>query len=195
MTHSINVMQYLGDEPLTLAEVKAHLRHAIASEDGWIAARIPQARAWAETYLRRAIRQQQVRVGMDAFPSSGERFLYLPRPHLIEVASVRYVDTAGVWQVWPVASYQVDKYSFPARLALAPTYDWPTTQAQRIDAVEVLYTAGYLDAADIPQEWRYAMLLMIGHWYEHREAVSDFQVFKVPMSAECLLAPDRLPLV
>lgn len=41
----------------------------------------------------------------------------------------------------------------------------------------------------IPEPVRQAMLLIIGHFYEHRETVSDFQNFPLPMGADALLAP------
>jgi uncharacterized phage protein (predicted DNA packaging) len=44
---------------------------------------------------------------------------------------------------------------------------------------------------EVKQKWKQAMLLLIGHWYEHREEVG-VQMQKVPMGAEALLWQDRL---
>lgn len=39
---------------------------------------------------------------------------------------------------------------------------------------------------------RQAMLLLIGHWYAHRESVSDFQTFEAPQAVGMLLAPHKV---
>ncbi len=44
----------------------------------------------------------------------------------------------------------------------------------------------------VPVSIRQAMLLMIGHWYNRREVVSDFQTFEVPYACDMLLAPYRV---
>jgi hypothetical protein len=62
------------------------------------------------------------------------------------------------------------------------------------------YAEGFLnrvfvaaDAEDPPvvkQTWKQAMLLMIGHWYEHREAAGA-SLQQAPLGAEALLWMDR----
>jgi uncharacterized phiE125 gp8 family phage protein len=37
--------------------------------------------------------------------------------------------------------------------------------------IQVTYVAGYGAAASVPQKYKQAMLLLIGHWYENRETV------------------------
>lgn len=46
-----------------------------------------------------------------------------------------------------------------------------------------------------PKGVRTAMLLMLSHWFEHRETVSDKQLYEVPASAECLLRPNSMLVV
>jgi uncharacterized phage protein (predicted DNA packaging) len=44
----------------------------------------------------------------------------------------------------------------------------------------------------VPQKWKQAMLLLIGHWYQNRESVNIGNItFEVPMSTEMLLWQDR----
>lgn len=43
----------------------------------------------------------------------------------------------------------------------------------------------------VPDEIVWAMLLIIGHLYEHREENADFEVFEMPMRAETLMSPYR----
>lgn len=46
---------------------------------------------------------------------------------------------------------------------------------------------GVVDNASIDQ----ATLLIVGHWYAHREAVSESSMIEVPMGAKALLQPYR----
>lgn len=46
---------------------------------------------------------------------------------------------------------------------------------------------GVVDNASINQ----AILLIVGHWYAHREAVSESSMIEVPMGAKALLQPYR----
>lgn len=39
---------------------------------------------------------------------------------------------------------------------------------------------------------RAAMLLLIGHWYTHRETVTDGQAVEVPFAVEALLQPHKI---
>ena len=47
------------------------------------------------------------------------------------------------------------------------------------------------DPPAVKQTWKQAMLLIIGHWYEHRESVTGSTTSVVPMGAEMLLWQDR----
>ena len=46
-------------------------------------------------------------------------------------------------------------------------------------------------APEVPQKWKQAMLLAIGHWYQNRESVSAGSLSEIPMGAEMLLWQDR----
>jgi hypothetical protein len=59
---------------------------------------------------------------------------------------VKYYDTDGVQQLLSASSYQLDKESEPGWLVPAYGYTWPTTRCMA-NAVEVIYVAGYADAA------------------------------------------------
>jgi uncharacterized phage protein (predicted DNA packaging) len=43
----------------------------------------------------------------------------------------------------------------------------------------------------VPQKWKQAMLLLIGHWYEHRESVNAGGLTEIPMGVDMLLWQDR----
>jgi uncharacterized phage protein (predicted DNA packaging) len=47
------------------------------------------------------------------------------------------------------------------------------------------------EAPEVKQKWKQAMLLLIGHWYEHRESVTAGSLVEIPMGVEMLLWQDR----
>ena len=58
--------------------------------------------------------------------------------------------------------------------------------------VAITFTAGYGAAADVPAAIRQAMLLLVGQWYDNREAVTVGAAGSpMPMAVDALLAPYR----
>lgn len=186
-------------EPVSLEQAKAHLNVRTADDDALISALIVAAREWAENETGYAIAARQLRLLLDAFPSSGEDAIALPRSRLISIDSVEYVDRNGATQTWGAANYTADTASVEGRLLRAFGAAWPEARSQR-QAVTITYTAGWPDdgasppdyGANVPQAIRQAMLLMIGHWYENREAVNVGNIV-TPMeyAAKTLLSPYR----
>lgn len=161
----IKVITPPADEPLTLEEVKANLRIVFADEDGDLLRMIRAARQMAEERLNRALMPQTLAFGADAFCT----VLKVPRPPLIEIDSLKYIDSDGVEQTMPDADYLVDGFADPPTISAAPGISWPSTRAQS-NAVVVQYQAGYADAASVPEPIRQWMLLTIGSMYANREA-------------------------
>jgi uncharacterized phiE125 gp8 family phage protein len=71
--------------------------------------------------------------------------------------------------------------------------EWPSLDNVRLrDPVEVVYEAGYGSPAEVPQRGKQAMLMLISHWYEHRESVAVGAVSsEIPQGVEMLLWQDR----
>ena len=186
-----------ADEPITLAEAKAHLRidAADTAEDSAITGFIQAAREYCETYQQRqyltATRVHQ----LDRFPMStrGEsRIVLLPYPPLLAITSIVYVDSAGATQTLASGNYLVDAVSQPGRIAPSYSNYWPSTR-QQIGAVTITYTCGYGAAADVPQRVKQAMLLGVGSMWENREA-GAFMDDNAMAAIHALLGPDRVIL-
>lgn len=177
-----------AEEPVSLDEAKAHLRVDHDTDDDLITALIAAARQFAETFTRRAFVTQTWRLELDAFPAE----IRLPRSPIQAVTSVQYVDEAGSTQTLGSSLYVLDKATEPARLIPAYDQSWPAAR-NFTAALKVTYTAGYGDAAAVPQAIKQALLLLIGHWYERREAVSvAAPPAEMPMAVDALLWQHRL---
>ena len=184
MPHSLVQTVAPTVEPVTAAEAKAHCRIDISTDDDLIQSLIVAARVWCEKRLGQSFITQTWRLTFDRFPCEG---FEIPNPPAISVSSITYYDTTNTLQTLSSSVYQVDSYSRPGRVGLAFAQVWPITYC-RFNAVSVTYTAGYgATAAFVPQPIKQAILLLVGHWYENREAAADIQLHDIPHAVESLL--------
>lgn len=179
-------------EPVSKDEAKAHLRVDGTEDDAYITALIVTARMHVEAILRRALITQTWKLVLDSWPSDVVKFA---KPPLASVVSVTYLDENGDSQTFASSNYVVDTASEPGRLTLAKDASWPSDELYPLGAVNIQYSAGYGADTDVPQAYKQAMLLIIGHFYENREAVVAAQganIQELPMGALALLSPTRV---
>jgi uncharacterized phiE125 gp8 family phage protein len=157
-------------EPIDLTLAKLHLKQDVTDDDPLISDYITAARVTVEGTLRRSLITQTWDYLIDAFPWSSDP-LELPRPPLQSVTSITYTDSAGNAAVWPASNYQVDIANEPARIAPVVGASWPSVNLRSLNGVVVRIVTGYGLAAAVPWNYRQAMLLLIGHWYENREPI------------------------
>lgn len=154
-------------EPIMVTEVKQHLRLMDETqEDGLLQNLISAARKYCEDFTRRAFAEQTLELLLDRFPASN--MIELPCPPLCSVTSIKYKDSEGVETVLSTSEYLVDKDNEPGRVVLNSGTAWPVFTPYPSIPIRVRFVAGY---EQLPLTLRQAMLLLIGHWYENREAV------------------------
>ena len=175
-------------EPITLLEVKDHLRVDGSDDDALISVLITAARKWAEEYTGR----QFVTATWDWFLDGFCPSFSAPLPPLQSVTSIKYLDTAGAEQTLDAATYRVDAVSEPGRIALDYGKTWPSTYSV-INAVTVRFVAGYGAAAAVPEPIRQAILILIGELYEQRQEsiIGNIQT-AVPFGVRALLTPYKV---
>ena len=178
-------------EPVSLDEVKAHLRVTHSEEDSLIDGLITAARVTVETITRRSLISQTWRLTLDDFP--GGPSIKLPHSPVLAVESVEYVDESGDTQTMDESKFWLDKVSSPARLVLRDGESYPSTQTGRPNCVTVTYQAGYGDqASQVPAPIRHAIKLMVAHLFENPELVSAGQLTVIPITFDYLLSPYRV---
>jgi uncharacterized phiE125 gp8 family phage protein len=167
------------DEPLLLAQAKQHLRISGTAEDAYLLALIAVARRECEQRTGRCLVTQTWDVRYDSFAEAvrGSQ-MHPPRSPVQSVTHVKYHDTAGVQQTWPSNQYQLARGLAP-RLAPVEGVSWPST-GDRMQAVEIRLVCGYGEPDAVPEELAQWMLLMIGHWFENREAVTQRTMSRLP---------------
>jgi len=178
-------------EPVSVAEMKAHLRLVSNAEDALLGDLITSARKHVERTTRRALISQGWRLYLDAWPPG--RVVRFPVAPVAAVDQILVFDAGGVGQLLPADGYRLDRSSEPARLRVKPGAG-PSLSA--MIGVEVDFTAGYgPHAADVPADLRQAIRLLAAHWYEHREAGGEAVEGILPFGVDRLLAATRVPLL
>lgn len=156
------------EEPVSLADAKAHLRVDHADEDVLITSLILAARQAAEARTGRCLVTQQWCCTADAWPDNGR--VELPNPPLASVEAVSYLDSDGTRQTLDASAYQVIVDTLLGVVQPAYGTSWPSARCVP-GSIRVDYTAGYGLAAAVPQPIKAWMLLAIGTWYGQREAI------------------------
>ncbi len=149
-------------EPVSLDDAKLHLRMVPDddSEDmAIVEPLIVAAREYVEGVTGRTIANRQITAC--AALSAGET-LRLPRPPVVELVGARYMREDGAWADLPDGMYTADAMAGTLTLKRMPE------DALKQAGIQIQYEAGY---ATPPMALRQAMLLLIGHWYQNREAV------------------------
>jgi len=181
-------------EPVTLAEVKDHLRITetdTGSEDSVLLFFIETARRYCENFQNRAYLHQTWKLILDGFPRAA--FIRIPRPPLVSVAHVKYYATGGTAATLTAANYYVDTDSQPGYVCLGYGESWPSTTLRPDAGVEVQFIAGYGSVASaVPTTIKQAIRELVGHMYERREATDVKQVYEMPWGASSLLWQERV---
>lgn len=153
-----------AEEPVSLAEAKAFLRIDGTAEDGLVTTLVAAARVHVESVTARALLQQSWRLVLDAWPAG--RAMLLPVGPATALLAVRLFDEDDDEHELALDGFGLEA-GIALRLPAAP--DLPGLRERF--AVEVDYVAGAAEVADVPADLKHAMLALVSHWYEHRDAV------------------------
>ncbi|MCJ2128026.1 phage head-tail connector protein [Methylobacterium sp. E-045] len=171
-------------EPVTLADMRAHLRldPDITAEDGLVESLIASARAMVELATRRVLAPGRYRVMLTAWPRDG--FVPLPLSPLVALASAGSVDAAGTVTAFDSGLVRLapDTMEAPG-LVVSPALPALDRAAAFIEV-----DAGYGGAGPpVPPALVQAIRLLAAHGFENR---GDLPVTFPPM-VEALIAPHR----
>lgn len=185
-------------DPVSESEVWAHLRLTLTGspaepEDKTLVQAITKASVahldGRDGILSRALMEQTWDYSFGRFPDGDT--IPLPLAPVQSITSVTYIDENGATQTMSASDYALSadtEWSPAVRLGYNKT--WPSTR-DTYDAVTVRFVAGYASAAVVPAPLKAAILLLIGHLYENREATAPVQVHEVPLTVKHLISPYR----
>ena len=138
-------------EPVTLSEVKDHLRFdsGMVAHDSMVNGLITSARQWVERVCGRALVQQTRAVLYKDWPDN-DRFV-LPYPPIQSVSSVQYTNSAGTTSTFSSDNYSVITEREPGVLVLGYNKTWPTATLHHDEwPIEIQYVCGYATSGSPP---------------------------------------------
>jgi uncharacterized phiE125 gp8 family phage protein len=179
-----------ASEPVTLADTKIHLRVDHAADDTLISRLIAAARQQCELTARRAFITRTLDLRLPAMPGA---LLEIPTPPLLAITSISYVASTGATATVDAGVYHVYADIEPGAIVLKPYQNWPAVDLMPGWPVTIRYTAGYgTTPAAVPQCYQQAIMLLVSHWYENREAVTTgAAASELPFAVQMLLTGDR----
>lgn len=146
-----------GAAPITVLEAKDYLRLGYSEQDELVVELVDAATRYAESYLGFFLVERDHMEYRECFGSRMEIKGYVEA-----IRTIQYFDTDGVLQTIDGSDYTL----IPGRLGVvAPLEVWPQT-ADRPDAVQIIYRAGYYTC---PADIRQAVRLLVSEWYDNRE--------------------------
>ena len=180
-------------EPVTLAEVKSHLRltttaaeaAAYTTEDDLLDRLITVSRTQAEQETGRKFITQTLTMYLNGWPS--ERYIRIPYPPLQSaVVTYRLSDDDDYDETLTTAD--VDIVSEPGRIILQPNESWPSGALYTDKPIKIVFICGYGVAVAVPENIKSAILLKLSDLYENRgEVVIGVSVNRISDAVDSLL--------
>lgn len=164
-------------EPVTLAELKEHLKIDGAAEDAVIAGLGVAARQLIEARYRVALLPQIWRFALDCAAEA---------PIVIPLSPVASIDAVGVTRSGVTETLSPISYEAQAGNVGRVRLKSAVAGGDGFDRVVISFTAGWPDAASVPDALKLAIKIVAAHYYENREGEPTG-----PAALGAILAPYR----
>lgn len=177
---------------VTLATAKTHVRVDDTDSDTYLSSLLEVASDTVAEMAGKSLINQTWR--MQLGPVTGDCPVYLPYAPVVSITSISYFDAADSSQTADTADYALKGDDDRAWLVPAGTGVWPDMY-DRPDALTITYLAGYgTGPSNVPANLKHAALLLVGHWFENREATADRSSLpeKIKFAVEDLVNQSRV---
>lgn len=157
-----------------------------------VASIVAAARSKVEADTGRALLSQTFVLVSDSWPcgyGSDADKIYLERTPLQGVSHIKYYPEDGSAQATLSTSvYRSETRAKPGFVILRADQEWPAL-ADRHDAVEITFTAGFATPSEIDQQIIAAVKMLAKHWYDNgKEPVKvGTIVTNVPLTYDALI--------
>lgn len=167
------------DLPVSVADLKAHLRITHNDEDSYLAGLIYAASDFISDECERDLVETE---WCESFPRF-RREITLTRYPVVSVDEVTYYDVNRI-------SATLEEFSELLGNSCRSKVSFinPPQTAERADAVSITYTTGGVVPLAV-----HAIKLLAAHWYEHREAESETRTMELSIGLQRIIDLLRAP--
>lgn len=188
----------VADRPVSVEDAKTALRIEDDAEDAVLARKLDAAEEIVAAKTNRVLRPTDYELLVEARDARPVSLRVWP---VRDVASVEYRNDSGAWQAAAEADFDLVRHEDEsAEVRFASGFTGPTWEPDR-PTLRIRFSAGYGDAGEgldvdpeleLPARVAEVVLLLAGHFFEHREAVTAVEMAEVPMSAGYVLEELRI---
>ena len=184
MWRSAEVTTPIAAEPITLEQIKRHCR--VELDENEFNETLTQFGLAARRHVEKICGMRFAEVGLTVQCDGFGDLARLSEAPLVSVTSIGYVDAAGAVQTLADTVYEAHTDWYEPSIALKSGQAWPAIRpGSRITLVGKF-------GGDLPADIRQAMLMLVAHWFNVREAVNVGNIVtEVPMGVMALLSNDR----
>ena len=177
-------------EAISVDEAVRHLQLAVGDDNSYIQTLIGVARDVSENATGRAVMTSTWLGVMACWPACDA--IPLTVGPLTSVSSVKYYaeGETNLTTVDP-SNYVVSTSTNPAMVVFTDDFDAPVL-ANRPDAVQVTFIAGSANPSLVPPSLKHAMRVLIRHYYDHPDAVTNASFTELPFGVRHLLESNRI---
>jgi uncharacterized phiE125 gp8 family phage protein len=171
---------------ITLADAKEHLEIDHSDRDSMIASLVSAASQLLDGYdgmIGKAVAEQTVTYSIKV----GSNWIELPVSPVKSLLSVSYFDENNASQTIDATNFRLVGNEDFACLEAVDEFSWPTTY-DRADAITFTLLCGF---SEVPDAIGHACKLIVGHWFEHREAASEQSIQSIQWAVESLCGKYR----
>lgn len=189
-----------AQEPVSVAEVKSHLRISDSAQDDEIVALAQTARNVCEQYTGKFFIARSAAVFLDRWPSAQTKAWWdgvregaitqelqairLPVSPVQDIEAIYLHDAQGGARTIASENYQFD--ALGGRLSLS---DVALDDLRAMNAIEIRVNVGYGTTSDVPMVYKQAIRQLTAYLFTHRGDAGE--VALVRSGAAALLAPFR----
>jgi len=159
------------NDVLSLSEIKLFLRLDTddTSEDTLLSNFLCSAVSYVEKYTNRTLLTTQYITYRDNFFNSVCGYWELRKSPLQQVDSIKYYNSGNVLTAISEDVYYSTLENDYSKILLNDDYLFPSNKLNRLQSIEITFTAGYGDTSDdVPCQIKEAILLLIAAMYENR---------------------------
>lgn len=176
--------------PISLSEVKNHLRLDTSEEDLVVQGLIDSATVFCEDFQRRCFINRTMSLWLQELPMCEQ--IEIPRPPLVSVEALIIHYTDGTTQTIDSSLYEVHTENEPGTIIMSSNASITIPSDKtilQVNPYEIQFTCGYgTSSKDIPANVKQAMLLLIGHWFNNKEdTIPGVMITQIPTGAKSLL--------